>query len=267
MEPGSLPIGRLAPRSWSNLLGGSRGHTWLYSNQQLRGAARVLPERRLDGRPHPRGRGPPRSDARRVPRRPSEGLPDEEPRSRRHCSAAPFRRVPRLRGPEAYPTGSRPLYVCPTRARERAHIVVPDTIRDLHELRLPLIDACIAAQQAWSAVTSTASPRTAVPNKVVCRANASAAAAMWNSRHHRRTRKTCRRACVNLGGIDAPALEVVDCRVVTQIRRRLRRRSGSGHRAGQGCRGRGRSARWFSGRRVGPGSGHRATARRRRGRW
>jgi hypothetical protein len=107
MEPGSLPIGRLAPRSWSNLLGGScalpRGH--LSALQPAAAPRRPdASERRRDGRPHPRGRGPPRSDARRVPRRPSEGrpgdepAPDEGPRNRRRCSAAPIRRVPRQRG-------------------------------------------------------------------------------------------------------------------------------------------------------------------------
>ena len=107
MEPKSMPIGRLAPRSRSNLLGGSCAlarDTWLHSNRQLRRAARVLPERRRDGRPHPRGRGPPRSDARRVPRRPSEGRPGDELHQTKGretdatVSAAPIRRVPRLRG-------------------------------------------------------------------------------------------------------------------------------------------------------------------------
>ncbi|TCC65701.1 ATP-dependent helicase [Kribbella pittospori] len=48
---------------------------------------------------------------------------------------------------EPYPTGSRLLYVCLTRAREGAHIVVPDAINNLHGLWLPFIDACIVAQQ------------------------------------------------------------------------------------------------------------------------
>lgn len=47
---------------------------------------------------------------------------------------------------EPYPTGSRLLYVCLTRARERAHIVVPDAIHGLHGLWLPFINACIVAQ-------------------------------------------------------------------------------------------------------------------------
>ena len=46
--------------------------------------------------------------------------------------------------PEPYPTGSRLLYVCLTRARERAHIVVPENIHGLHGLWLPFINACIA---------------------------------------------------------------------------------------------------------------------------
>jgi hypothetical protein len=196
MEPGSLPIGRLAPRSWSNLLGGScalpRGH--LSALQPAAAPRRPdASERRRDGRPHPRGRGPPRSDARRVPRRPSEGrpgdepAPDEGPRNRRRCSAAPIRRVPRQRGRAVPHWVAASVRLSDQGTRARAHQVVPDTIRDLHGHWLPLIDACIAAQQAWSAVTSAASPRTAVQNMVVCRANASAAAAMWNSRHHRRT--------------------------------------------------------------------------------
>lgn len=41
---------------------------------------------------------------------------------------------------EPYPTGSRLLYVCMTRARERAHIVVPDVV---HPLWLPLVNKCI----------------------------------------------------------------------------------------------------------------------------
>lgn len=47
--------------------------------------------------------------------------------------------------PEPYPTGSRLLYVCLTRARERAHIIVPDGIYGIHGLWLPFINACIAA--------------------------------------------------------------------------------------------------------------------------
>lgn len=47
--------------------------------------------------------------------------------------------------PEPYPTGSRLLYVCLTRARERAHIVVPDSIHGLHGLWLPFINACMPA--------------------------------------------------------------------------------------------------------------------------
>lgn len=41
---------------------------------------------------------------------------------------------------EPFPTGSRLMYVCITRARERAHIVVPDRV---HPLWLPLVNACI----------------------------------------------------------------------------------------------------------------------------
>lgn len=41
---------------------------------------------------------------------------------------------------EPFPTGSRLLYVCMTRARQRAHIVVPDQV---HQLWLPLVNACI----------------------------------------------------------------------------------------------------------------------------
>jgi DNA helicase-2/ATP-dependent DNA helicase PcrA len=48
--------------------------------------------------------------------------------------------------PEPYPTGSRLLYVCLTRARERAHIVLPDNIHGLHGLWLPFIQACMAAE-------------------------------------------------------------------------------------------------------------------------
>lgn len=42
---------------------------------------------------------------------------------------------------EPYPTGSRLLYVCLTRARERAHIVLPDT-GTVHGLWSPFIQAC-----------------------------------------------------------------------------------------------------------------------------
>jgi len=46
---------------------------------------------------------------------------------------------------EPYPTGSRLLYVCLTRARERAHIVLPnDTL--LHGLWAPFVHACMAAE-------------------------------------------------------------------------------------------------------------------------
>lgn len=48
--------------------------------------------------------------------------------------------------PEPYPTGSRLLYVCLTRARERAHIVVPDDTRVLHGLWAPFINACVLAK-------------------------------------------------------------------------------------------------------------------------
>ena len=47
---------------------------------------------------------------------------------------------------EPYPTGSRLLYVCLTRARERAHIVLPDNTRLLHGLWAPFIHVCIAAE-------------------------------------------------------------------------------------------------------------------------
>lgn len=47
---------------------------------------------------------------------------------------------------EPYPTGSRLLYVCVTRARERAHIVLPDDTRVVHGLWAPFIRACIAAE-------------------------------------------------------------------------------------------------------------------------
>lgn len=48
---------------------------------------------------------------------------------------------------EPYPAGSRLLYVCLTRARERAHIVVPDAVDSLHGLWLPFINTCIVAQR------------------------------------------------------------------------------------------------------------------------
>ena len=49
---------------------------------------------------------------------------------------------------EPFPTGSRLLYVCMTRARERAHIVVPDQV---HQLWLPLVNACIRIASETSA--------------------------------------------------------------------------------------------------------------------
>lgn len=45
---------------------------------------------------------------------------------------------------EPFPTGSRLLYVCLTRARERAHIVVPNS-GTVHGLWKPFIDACTPA--------------------------------------------------------------------------------------------------------------------------
>lgn len=47
---------------------------------------------------------------------------------------------------EPYPTGSRLLYVCLTRARERAHIVLPADSRTVHGLWAPFINACVAAE-------------------------------------------------------------------------------------------------------------------------
>lgn len=47
---------------------------------------------------------------------------------------------------EPYSAGSRLLYVCLTRARERAHIVLPDDTRVLHRLWAPFILACIRAE-------------------------------------------------------------------------------------------------------------------------
>lgn len=47
---------------------------------------------------------------------------------------------------EPYPTGSRLLYVCLTRARERAHIVLPDDTRVVHGLWAPFIRACVAVE-------------------------------------------------------------------------------------------------------------------------
>jgi len=41
---------------------------------------------------------------------------------------------------EPFPTGSRLLYVCLTRARQTAHVIVPDVV---HPLWLPLVNACI----------------------------------------------------------------------------------------------------------------------------
>lgn len=46
---------------------------------------------------------------------------------------------------EPFTTGSRLLYVCLTRARERAHIVLPDS-GTVHGLWAPLVDACLRAQ-------------------------------------------------------------------------------------------------------------------------
>lgn len=49
---------------------------------------------------------------------------------------------------EPYPTASRLLYVCMTRARELAHIVVPDLV---HPLWLPLVNRCIQIGDAAQA--------------------------------------------------------------------------------------------------------------------
>ena len=131
MEPGSLPIGRLAPRSWSNLLWGGPARypedTCLHSNRQLRRAARMLQNggvmadltrevedlraRTLVGS---RAGRPKAAQVMNLHR-------DEGPRNRRHCSAAPIRRVPRQRG------RARPHWVAASvrlsdQARERANI-------------------------------------------------------------------------------------------------------------------------------------------------
>ena len=190
-----MPIGRLAPRSRSNLLGGScalpRGHLAAL-HPQLRRADRMLPERRLDGRPHPRGRGPPRSAARRVRAgRPKAAqvmnLHQTKGRSRRHCSAAPIRRVPRPLGRAVPHWVAHSVRLSDQSTRARAHR------RARHHPGSPRPSAAIKFNQrlhrraGLSAATSAASPRTDVQDLVVCRANASAAAAMWNSRHHRTT--------------------------------------------------------------------------------
>ncbi len=47
---------------------------------------------------------------------------------------------------EPYPMGSRLLYVCLTRARERAHIVLPADSGNVHGLWAPFINACVAAE-------------------------------------------------------------------------------------------------------------------------
>ncbi|MHB1010807.1 MAG: UvrD-helicase domain-containing protein [Propionibacteriaceae bacterium] len=47
---------------------------------------------------------------------------------------------------EPFPAGSRLLYVCLTRARERAHIVLPEGARTIHGLWAPFITACVSAE-------------------------------------------------------------------------------------------------------------------------
>ena len=47
---------------------------------------------------------------------------------------------------EPYPTGSRLLYVCLTRARERAHIVLPQDTRTVHGLWAPFVNACTTVE-------------------------------------------------------------------------------------------------------------------------
>lgn len=55
------------------------------------------------------------------------------------------------RGGEPFPAGSRLLYVCMTRARERAHIVVPDKV---HQLWHPLVNACIGVTNETARTSS-----------------------------------------------------------------------------------------------------------------
>lgn len=47
---------------------------------------------------------------------------------------------------EPYPKGSRLLYVCLTRARERAHIVLPSNAASVHGLWAPFVNACALAE-------------------------------------------------------------------------------------------------------------------------
>lgn len=133
-------------------LGFPRGEdTWLHSNRQLRRAARLLKQggsvedltREVDdlrvgtlvgsraGRPMP-----------------VQVMNLHQTKGREADATVLLLQPDEFHGyePEPYPTGSRLLYVCLTRARERAHIVVPNNIRGLHGLWLPFIHACMAAE-------------------------------------------------------------------------------------------------------------------------
>ncbi len=132
-------------------LGLPRGEdTWLQANRQLRRALRVLE----DG-------GTVSALAQRVedlrvttlvgahaPRpRPVQVMNLHQTKGREADATVLMLQANEYHGRESepYPTGSRLLYVCLTRARERAHIVLPADSGTLHGLWAPFINACVAA--------------------------------------------------------------------------------------------------------------------------
>lgn len=132
-------------------LGFPRGEdTWLHSNRQLRRAARLLEqggsledltteveELRVGTLVGSRAGRP----------KPVQVMNLHQTKGREADATVLLLQPDEFHGyePEPYPTGSRLLYVCLTRAHERAHIVVPDSIHGIHGLWLSFINACIAA--------------------------------------------------------------------------------------------------------------------------
>jgi DNA helicase II / ATP-dependent DNA helicase PcrA len=133
-------------------LGFPRGeNTWLHSNRQLRRAARLLEQGgSLEGltKDVEEIRVGTLVGSRAGRPMPVQVMNLHQTKGREADATVLLLQPDEFHGyePEPYPTGSRLLYVCLTRARERAHIVVPENIHGLHGLWLPFIHACMAAE-------------------------------------------------------------------------------------------------------------------------
>lgn len=134
-------------------LGLPRGaDTWLQANRQLGRAARVLSKgRSLEDLTHEiqdlRARTLIGSRAGRP--KPIQVMNLHQTKGREADTTVLLLQPDEFHGKEGepYPTGSRLLYVCLTRARQRAHIIVPADLDGVHGLWLPFVNACIAARQ------------------------------------------------------------------------------------------------------------------------